>query len=295
MVPRGGIALPNQWGTAPGLWLESPRGLIVMLPGVPLEMRKLMEHEVLPRLAAGAHGNAIVSAVLRTVGIPESTLAERIGTLEDELAPLTLAYLPSVAGVDLRLTAWTEPATRAEQLLRDAIARLRDVAGDWAYGEDTTDLAGVVIDRLRARGDTIAVAESCTGGMLGERITAVAGASDVFAGGVIAYDNRVKTGLLGVAEALIAEHGAVSGPVAAAMADGVVRVLGVQVAAAITGIAGPRGGSDEKPVGTVWFGFHVEGRTTVHQSVFGGTRTEIRERAAQGALAGLWKALGVRR
>ncbi|MGH7522927.1 MAG: competence/damage-inducible protein A [Gemmatimonadales bacterium] len=291
MVPQGGIALPNQWGTAPGLWLESARGLVVMLPGVPLEMRKLTEHEVLPRLAAHAHGDAITSAVLRTVGIPESTLAERIGGLEDQLAPLTLAYLPSVSGVDLRLTAWTEAADRAERLLRDGIARLRELAGEWAYGEDGTDLAAVVIEQLRARGETIAVAESCTGGMLGERITDIPGASAVFAGGIVAYDDRIKTDLLGVTDALLAEHGAVSGPVAAAMAEGVMRTIGARVAVSITGIAGPDGGSDEKPVGTVWFGFHVDGRTTTHKSVFGGTRTEIRERAAQGALWGLWRRL----
>jgi nicotinamide-nucleotide amidase len=292
MVPRGGIALHNQWGTAPGLWLESARGLVVMLPGVPLEMRKLIEQELLPRLAARTGGNAISSAVLRTCGIPESTLAERIGVLEDALQPLTLAYLPSVGGVDLRLTAWNLPIDAARAMLRDGIARLRGVAEAWAYGEEATDLAAVVLAQLRSRGSRLAVAESCTGGLLGGRITDVAGASDVFIGGVVAYDNRVKSDLLGVPEALIAEHGAVSAAVAHAMAEGVASSLGADVTVSVTGIAGPLGGSDEKPVGTVWFGFSVGGRTDTSKSVFGGTRSEIRERAVQGALLGLWQRLG---
>jgi nicotinamide-nucleotide amidase len=292
MVPRGGTALPNQWGTAPGLWLESPRGLVVMLPGVPLEMRKLTEQEVLPRLATRTGGSAISSAVLRTCGIPESTLAERIGGLEDALAPLTLAYLPSTVGVDLRLTAWNQPADRAQELLRDGIAWLHAVAQAWAYGEAEADLAAVVLAQLRSRSSTLAVAESCTGGVLGGRITEVPGASDVFVGGVVAYDNRIKCELLGVPEAVIAEHGAVSAAVAHAMAEGAASSLGADVAVSVTGIAGPDGGSDEKPVGTVWFGFRVHGQTDTHKSVYGGTRTEIRERAAQGALWGLWQRLG---
>jgi nicotinamide-nucleotide amidase len=292
MVPRGGTALHNQWGTAPGLWLESARGLVVMLPGVPLEMRMLMEHEVLPRLVARGGSTTIASAVLRTSGIPESTLAERIGSLEDALAPLTLAYLPSVAGVDLRLTAWNQPTDRAREQLADGIARLRGVAHPWAYGEAGADLAGVVLEQVRSRGSKLAIAESCTGGVLGGRITDIAGASDVFVGGIVAYDNRVKRDLLGVPAAMIAEHGAVSAAVAQAMAVGAASRLDASVAVSVTGIAGPAGGSEEKPVGTVWFGFSVDGKTDTHKSVFGGTRTEIRERAAQGALWGLWQRLG---
>ena len=292
MVPRGGTALHNQWGTAPGLWLESARGLVVMLPGVPLEMRMLMEHEVLPRLVSRADGTTIASAVLRTCGIPESTLAERIGSLEDALAPLTLAYLPSVHGVDLRLTAWNQPADPAREKLADGIARLRGTAHAWAYGEDGTDLAAVVLELLRGRGSKLAVAESCTGGLLGGRITEIPGASDVFVGGIVAYDNRVKCESLGVPEAMLAEHGAVSAAVAHAMAEGAASRLGAGIAVSVTGIAGPGGGSDEKPVGTVWFGFSVEGKTDTHKSVFGGTRAEIRARAAQGALWGLWQRLG---
>ncbi|MGH7592856.1 MAG: competence/damage-inducible protein A [Gemmatimonadales bacterium] len=292
MVPRGGVALHNRWGTAPGLWLETERGVAVMLPGVPLEMRKLMEHEVLPRLAGRTGGSAICSATLRTVGVPESTLAEQIGHLGEDLAPLTLAYLPGVAGVDLRLTAWNLPVEAAQRALCDGIDRLQRVAVDWAYGVDATDLASVVLGQLRSRTRRLAVAESCTGGLLGGRITDVAGASDVFVGGVVAYHDAIKEHALAVPAALIAKHGAVSAEVAHAMAAGVAAGFSADVAVSVTGIAGPDGGSDEKPVGTVWFGFFVDGQIQTRRSVFGGTRREIRERAVQGALLGLWQRLG---
>jgi nicotinamide-nucleotide amidase len=291
MVPRGGVPLLNQWGTAPGLWLESARGLVIMLPGVPLEMRMLTEHEVVPRLAGRGVGTAIRSATLRTCGIPESTLAERIGDIEDVLAPLTLAYLPSVAGVDLRLTAWNIPVAAAPAMLDAGIERLRTVAREWAYGEGDTDLAAVALEQLRASRRKLAVAESCTGGLLGGRITDVAGASDVFLGGIVAYDDGVKERALSVPPELIANHGAVSAEVARAMAGGVAVAFGAEVALAVTGVAGPGGGSDEKPVGTVWFGVSIDGRVDTHKSVFGGTRTEVRERAVQGALLGLWQRL----
>jgi nicotinamide-nucleotide amidase len=291
MVPAGAVALRNHWGTAPGLWIETLRGLVVMLPGVPLEMRMLAEREVLPRLAAGGPGRVIRSATLRTCGIPESTLAERIGELEDALAPLTVAYLPSVAGVDVRLTSWDAEAHVAEDALRNGIGRLRDVAAEWTYGEGNADLAAVVIEQLRTSARMLVVAESCTGGLLGARITEVPGASDVFLGGMIAYHNRAKEEALSVPAELIAEHGAVSEPVARAMVIGAVEGSGAPVGVSLTGIAGPSGGSEAKPVGTVWFGFSVDGKVDTAKAVFGGTRTEIRERAAQGALLGLWRRL----
>ncbi len=293
MVPRGAVALPNRWGTAPGLWIETPRGLVVMLPGVPLEMRMLTEHEVLPRLRARGGGTSVRSATVRTVGIPESTLAERIAELEDALAPLTLAYLPSVHGVDLRITAWDLPGDDAVARIDRASRWLHDAVPEHIYGEGTTDLAAVVLDQVRAARATLAVAESCTGGLLGGRITAVAGSSDVFLGGVIAYDNHIKQELLGVDTGLIAQHGAVSSEVAAAMATGIAARTGASVAVSITGIAGPGGGSPEKPVGTVWIGLVHDGKVATHKSVFGGDREEIRARAVQGALMGVWRQLRV--
>jgi nicotinamide-nucleotide amidase len=283
-VPRGAIVLPNRWGTAPGLWLERPIGLAVLLPGVPREMRNLLEHEVVPRLSGRGAGRVIRSRTIRTTGIPESRLAEEVGELESGLEPLTLAFLPGFEGVDMRLTAWDLPPDEADRRLADATALIRTRAAPWVYGEGEADLAAVVLDQLRTRGQRLAVGESCTGGMLGERITAVPGSSEVFVGGVIAYDNRVKAAELAVPPATIAEHGAVSEPVARRMAEGVAERFGVDAALSVTGVAGPSGGTAEKPVGTVCFGVRYGGRTATHRAMLPGDRQEIRQRAAQAAL-----------
>lgn len=291
-VPRGATVLRNRWGTAPGLWLEGKPGLAILLPGVPLEMRRLLEHEVVPRLAARAGPAVIRSLVVRTSGIPESALAERIGEIETEIAPLTLAYLPSLEGVDLRLSAWDLAAEEADRRLRSAADFLRARAGESVYGEGESDLAALVLEAARARGLRVAVAESCTGGLLGARLTEIPGSSDVFVGGVIAYDNRVKIELLGVPAPLLDEHGAVSGPIARAMAQGAAQRFGVGAAMSVTGIAGPTGGSSEKPVGTVWIGCVMGNVVDSRRILFPGTRHEIRARAAQAALLLLYRRLG---
>jgi nicotinamide-nucleotide amidase len=283
-VPRGATVLRNRWGTAPGLWLESALGLTIMLPGVPSEMRKLLEFEVGPRLAARATGTVVRSLLVRTTAIPESALAERMGDIEREIAPLTLAYLPGVEGVDLRVTAWGMDPAEADGRLRAAAAPITARAGEHAYGEGDVDLAAVVLDRARRAGLSLGTAESCTGGLVGGRITEVPGSSDVFVGGVVCYADRLKTELLDVPTALIAEHGAVSEPIARAMAEGARRRLAVDLAVSVTGIAGPSGGSEEKPVGTVWFAVASPAETEAKRVVFLGSRKEIRERAAQTAL-----------
>ena len=283
-VPRGATVLRNRWGTAPGLWLEGSPGLVIMLPGVPLEMRRLLEHEVTPRLAARAIGSVIRSLLVRTTGVPESSLAERMGQIEREIAPLTLAYLPGLEGVDLRLSAWGLPADEADRRLRAAADLLHDRAGESVYGEGATDLAALVLDKARTRGLRLAVAESCTGGLLGGRLTEIPGSSEVFVGGVIAYSDTVKSQLLEVPPALIAEHGAVSEPVARAMALGAARRFGVEAALSITGVAGPGGGSPAKPVGTVWIGCVLNDEAETRRILFAGSRPEIRARAVQGAL-----------
>jgi nicotinamide-nucleotide amidase len=283
-VPRGATILRNRWGTAPGLWIEGPPGLTIMLPGVPSEMRKLLEVEVGPRLAAGASGKVVRSLVVRTTAIPESTLAERMGDVEQEVAPLTLAYLPGTHGVDLRLTAWRMDPAEADRRLRDAADLVTARAGEHAYGEGDADLAAVVLERARRLGVSLGAAESCTGGLVGGRLTEVPGSSDVFMGAVVCYANRTKTELLGVPAPLIEAHGAVSEPVARAMADGARHRLGVDLTVSVTGIAGPAGGSADKPVGTVWFAVASAGRTEARRIIFLGSRREVRERAAQSAL-----------
>ncbi|HWA16516.1 MAG TPA: competence/damage-inducible protein A [Gemmatimonadales bacterium] len=293
-VPRGATVLPNKWGTAPGLWLEGAQGIAIMLPGVPHEMRNLLHSEVLPRLAQRGNGRVVRSLMVRTTGMPESTLAERIEGIEQRIAPLTLAYLPGVDGVDLRLTAWSLETSEADRRLAKAAEEIRTLLGPCTYGQDDNDLADVVLQELGARGLKVSTAESCTGGLLGARITAIAGSSRSYTGGVVAYDNEVKVRQLDVPRELIAQHGAVSAEVAEAMARGVARRFGTETSMSITGIAGPGGGTPEKPVGLVFVGVVNGNEAWTECLQLGGDRDQIRARAAQGALFQLLRRVGGR-
>ena len=297
MVPRGAQVLTNRHGSAPGIWLEDGRGRwVAMLPGVPREMRGMLADELMPRIQArsatgGAPPEVLVSRALRTTGIAESALAERLGDLARSVEGLPVASLPGADGVDLRVTARGLAEGAARAALDRAVGALRERVGPFAYGTDGADLAGVVLDAARARGYRVAVAESCTGGMLGARLTAVPGSSDVVLGGVIAYANAIKVALLGVPDADIREHGAVSEPVVRAMATGARRATGAEIGVAITGVAGPGGGTPEKPVGTVWIGVDVAGAVGARRATMVGDRDEVRRRAAQGALEMVRRAL----
>jgi nicotinamide-nucleotide amidase len=213
-----------------------------------------------------------------------------LGGQDTELGSLPLAYLPGVAGVDLRVTAKGLPRARAEELVGEAIVKLKSGVEAYAYGEDDADLAAVVLEQCRALGYKLAVAESCTGGLLGERLTNIPGSSDVFLGGVIAYHNDVKRNLLGVRAEDIEKYGAVSEQVALQMASGVREKLGGDVGVSVTGIAGPGGGTPEKPVGLVWIAVHASG-VKARRFHVGGDRAEIRQRAAQAALEMVRRAL----
>ena len=286
-VPEGATVLPNPRGTAPGLWVEDARGRVaVLLPGVPREMRGLLVEEVLPRLLArqGGERRVVLSRTVRTTGIAESALAERVGPIEPEILPLTLAYLPSVDGVDLRVTAWGLEPRDAETRLGRVVERLRAAAGDHAYGQDGADLAAVVLAALRAGRHRLGVAESCTGGMVAERVTSIPGASDSFIGGVVAYADVVKTAALKVPIETLEAHGAVSEETVRAMAEGAQRLFSADCTIAVTGIAGPGGGTPDKPVGTVWLATRVQTTTRAVKRVFPGDRDEVRRRAAQAAL-----------
>jgi nicotinamide-nucleotide amidase len=227
-------------------------------------------------------------------------LAETLGDLGHGFGGVELAYLPNQDGVDLRLTSRDRPQREATHVLQSAADVLYDRLDDVVYGEDGADLASVVIDMCRTGNVRLAVAESCTGGLLGARITRIPGASDIFHGGFIAYDNRVKRQLLGVLDSDLAEHGAVSEPVALQMAKGARVRLGTEIGIGITGIAGPHGAMPGKPVGTVWIAIDVaEGRPPIPRPAgfppiapfrqarlfrFVGQRDEIRHRSAQAAL-----------
>jgi nicotinamide-nucleotide amidase len=295
MVPAGARVLYNNHGTAPGLFLDDARGRwVVMLPGVPREMRGMTVDTVVPlvRELVGDAASIVVSRTLRTTGIGESALAERLGDLAREVDGMPLAFLPGWEGVDLRLTSRGHRAADAATELDRAAGMLRDVAGPIVYGEQGDDLAALVLAMCRAHGLRIATAESCTGGLLGARITKIAGSSDVYAGGVIAYANDVKVAQLGVREHTLATHGAVSEEVAREMAEGVQRTLGTSIGIGITGIAGPGGGSPEKPVGTVWLAVSGIGDTRSLGRVYVGDREEIRLRATQASLDLVRRSLG---
>ena len=269
MVPEGFEVLPNPAGTAPGLWRTLKDGdeerLIAVLPGVPHEMEALFRNEVQPRLRARKDLRIIQHRTLRTAGIGESTLQETIGDLSDLLSPsLRLAYLPASSGVRLRMSAYASSAEEVTQKLESLEARLRSRARAYIYGMNDETLEEVVGRMLAERGLTISIAESCTGGHVCHQITNVSGSSAYMAGGIIAYSNRVKTELLNVDPDTLEQEGAVSQAVAEQMARGVREMLGSDIGLSTTGIAGPTGGTPEKPVGTVWIAVADAAETYSH-------------------------------
>lgn len=297
MIPRGATILPNRHGTAPGIWIEDEEGRwVAMLPGVPREMRGLLVDELLPIIRrrieneSGTDIPVIRSRTLRTTGIAESALADLLGDMAGGVDGCALAFLPSVETVDLRLTIRGVTAAEADSILERAAMKLRNAAGRYVYGEEGADLAELVLSQCRSRDLKIAVAESCTGGMLGARLTAIPGSSDVFVGGVIAYDNSVKRDVLGVSSSELEEHGAVSEEVASSMAASVRGLVKADIGVGITGVAGPGGGTAAKPVGMVWVALDGVADEARCLRLFG-TREEVRQRAAQAALDMIRRAL----
>jgi nicotinamide-nucleotide amidase len=287
MIPRGATVLTNRHGTAPGLWLEDERGRwCAMLPGVPREMRGMLSDELIPRIRErlGNTSTVVRSRTLRTTGIAESSLAELIAPISTQLDGLSLAYLPGPDGVDLRVTSRGLAGVAADTALGRALDLLRERATRYAYTEDQRDLAAVVLEMCEARDLRIGVAESCTGGLLGARLTAIPGSSTVVEGGVISYSNAVKLRLVGVREETLEQYGAVSEQTAQEMASGVRARLGVEIGVAITGVAGPGGGTPEKPVGLVWIAVDFAGKVRAIGPRLIGDRAEIRYRATQAAL-----------
>jgi nicotinamide-nucleotide amidase len=222
---------------------------------------------------------------VHTIGVGESALAERLDDVVREAGEIQVAFLPHLGQVDVRLTAAGLPATEAEGRLRALVERVVERAGPWVYGTDGQSLDGAIGDALAHRGWRVAVAESCTAGELGMELTRTAGSSAWFAGGVLAYANEVKESALGVPAEILERHGAVSEEACRAMIDGVRARLGAEVGCATTGIAGPGGGSEEKPVGLVWYGVGTPERTEVRRALFPGDRAGVRRRATLATLA----------
>lgn len=286
MIPAGARKLENRHGSAPGIFIEDQRGFVVMLPGVPRELRGMTDEVVLPLLlerGCGSDSDCIRSVSLRTTGIAESLLQDRLRELDpgDAIRAPSLAYLPGVDGVDLRVTMRGRAAPRE---IARIVETIRAAIPEGIYGTDDMDLAAVLLDMCRSDGLRLAVAESCTGGVLGARLTAIAGSSDVFVGGVIAYANEVKLQELGVSPEALERHGAVSEPVVRQMALGAQRKFHVPLALAITGVAGPGGGTPDKPVGLVWVCVALDGQVETRRLQSWGDRQEVRYRAAQAAM-----------
>ncbi|WP_300904675.1 competence/damage-inducible protein A [uncultured Alistipes sp.] len=292
MVPECCTVLFNAHGTAPGMWFERDGKVAVALPGVPFEMEHLMLDEVMPRLKSRFALRQIVHRTLITSGLAESMLAERIEGWEAALPPyLKLAYLPNPGAVRLRLSAYeVDGASAAEEIGRQFEA-LRRLIPEHVVGFETASVQELVHDRLTERGLTLAVAESCTGGTIAARFTALPGASAYFRCGVVAYSNEAKHDLLGVDPQAIERHGAVSEEVARQMAQGVRRAARADYAVATTGIAGPTGGSERKPVGTVWIAVATPAGTTAVCRQCGTDRRQIIDRAAAVAISLLRDAL----
>lgn len=283
-IPRGAEVVPNDWGTAPGIVARKDGKLLFALPGVPGEMKPMLETSVLPALRSLAQGQAVATARIKCFGAGESAIAEMLGdAMQRDRNPLV--NCTAAAGViTLEVVATAQTSSIAEAMAKSEEQSLRRLLGPLVYGVGEQTLAQVVGERLRRLGQTLAVAESCTGGLLAKLITDIPGASAYFVGGWITYSNEGKTRELGVPAALIAQHGAVSEEVATAMAQGARRQAGTDHAIATTGIAGPDGGTEAKPCGLVYIAIDSASGTRTSRHLFFGDRPRVRLRAAQTAL-----------
>ncbi|MDN5345015.1 MAG: nicotinamide-nucleotide amidase [Clostridia bacterium] len=291
LLPAGARALENPYGTAAGVFLEHGGKLYALLPGPPREFEPMVVERLLPLLEPyGARRGVIASRVLKIAGLGESAVEEAVRDLLRGANP-TLAPLAKPGEVLLRLTARAASPEAARELIRPLEAAVRERLAAHIFGSDHDTLEGVVGRLLGEQHLTLAVAESCTGGLLAHRLTNIPGSSDYFMGGLVTYSHEAKVKLLGVKEETLAIHGAVSPEVAAAMATGVRRVLGTDIGVGITGIAGPGGGSPAKPVGLVYIGLDMQGQVEVQREFFIGERENIKGQSAQGALYLLWRGL----
>jgi nicotinamide-nucleotide amidase len=282
--PRGATLIPNSDGTASGMLFEHSNTFLIAMPGVPYEMEGMMNQFVVPFLRQKAIGKVILHRTLKTTGIPESVLASKLGNIEALLQGAKLAFLPSPHGVRMRITLIEENRNNAEQKISRIESDIRSKVEKYIYGVDEEELEGTLGKILTKHRLTLAVAESCTGGLIANRITNVPGSSNYFERGVITYSNQSKIDLLNVPPETINTHGAVSKEVAEAMACGIRLSAKANIGISTTGIAGPSGGTVEKPVGLIWIGYSDAHETLAVKFNFGTGRVHIKERAAQAAL-----------
>jgi nicotinamide-nucleotide amidase len=284
LVPRGCDVMQNSHGTAPGYFFHREGKHVAVIPGVPFEMRAMIENYVIPYFEHHTSGQVIRHRTLRTTGIPESFLFQQLGNLNELLDGAKLAFLPAPTGVRLRISVQENNARTAETKIQEIEKRIRAKAEKYIYGVESEELEQVIGRMLTEKKLTIAVAESCTGGLITDKISDVPGSSNYFERGIIAYSNQSKTEILRVPKELIEKHGSVSSEVATAMAEGVREIADTDIGLSTTGIAGPTGGSLEKPVGLVWIGYSDRSETLAVKFNFGDDRRRVKERAAQAAL-----------
>jgi nicotinamide-nucleotide amidase len=272
-VPETCKVLTNAAGTAPGMWFEKDGTIFVSLPGVPAEMKYIMNTHVLPELKKLFTSQTIIHRNIMTYGAPEARLAELLSGFEDELpSSVRIAYLPSYGIIKLRLTGTGNNEGIVKELVDNQVNKLYKVIPELIYGENEESLAMVVGRLLKEKKKTLCTAESCTGGNISHLITSIAGSSDYFTGSVIAYDNRIKIQILSVDKKILEEEGAVSEPAVRSMAEGARKLMETDYSVATSGIAGPSGGTGDKPVGTLWIAVASRSGTIAEKHTFGTDR-----------------------
>ena len=286
LVPKISEPIKNMHGTAPGMWIEKNNKIFIIMPGVPYEMKAMINNFILPKLSGLLKESGIVikRSVLQTTGIAESTLSERLGDLDEMLDGAKLAFLPSIVGVKLRITVEAEDEETAKNRLVEIEQKLRTKVGRFIYGKDEETLEEVIGRLLIERDMKISTAESCTGGLIASTLTNISGSSAYFERGIVCYTNASKVEILRVDEDTLAKQGAVSMEVAMQMADGVKSTSGSDIGIAVTGIMGPTGATTDKPVGLVYIGYCDEKVCTAKKFVFGNERLLNKQRTMQAAL-----------
>ena len=284
MVPEGAEALDNPRGTAPGLWIENGDRMIALLPGPPREMRGIFEAAIAPRLARRATGVRLFHREMRVTGLGESHVEQRIAPIYKRYNDVNTTVLAAPGEIQVHLRLWSDDAAQAKKTLDEIVQGFDIALTDRIFSRDGEPLHEVVARELTLNNATIAVAESCTGGLLAQRLTSIAGSSSYFLGGVVCYSNERKTAWADVPAELISAKGAVSPEVAVALADGIRRRVGSALGLGITGVAGPGGGSEEKPVGTVHIALAHTGGVKERGATLAGDRESIRWQASQLAL-----------
>ena len=286
MVPENCTVIQNRAGSAPITWFEKEGKVIVSMPGVPLEMKKVMSEEIIPRLQKHFKTPAIIHKTVQVYGIPESQLALRLTEWENSLPEyLHLAYLPNFGIVKLRISGAGQDKYKLEEAINQQVETLKSILGESIFAYEDKPVEKIIYEKLKSSGLTVSTAESCTGGNIAHRLTLIPGISDCFKGTVVAYHNELKINMLGVSAQDIEQYGAVSSQVATQMAEGARKVMQTDLAVATTGIAGPTGGTDEKPVGTIWISVSSPERTITRSFNFGQfARENFIERSTMAAL-----------